>query len=131
MDIRVSAHVHRADGPRTVRFVVSVPNAAYLPELTPEQLELVLAASFDQDETESSVQSIELADFEHIAPRMRYTHKEACTCAICLDEYNARTRRYVRQLPCGHTFCSTCISRWVSQHSASCPTCRKNIISDK
>ena len=127
MDIRVSARVYREDGPRTVHFVVNVPDAEYLPELTPEQLELVLAASFDEDVPDPAVRSITVEDLDEIAPRRRYMRKDSCACAICLDEYSTRTRRYVRQLPCGHTFCSPCIMKWVSQHSASCPTCRQSL----
>ena len=127
MDIRVSARVYRDDGPRTVHFVINVPDSQYMPELTPEQLEILLSASFDDDQQETAVGIMSVTDLDNVAPKVRYVHKDACACAICLDEFSVRTRRFVRHLPCGHTFCSTCIKKWVSEHSASCPTCRKEL----
>ena len=128
MDIRFRARVHHVDGPRTVTFVLNVPDASFLPELTPEQLEYVLSASLEDDHQPPAVSSATAAQLDEVAPRKRYMHTSACTCSICLDEYSARTRRYVRTLLCGHTFCCKCISKWVSQHSATCPTCRKPLL---
>lgn len=40
-------------------------------------------------------------------------------CAICLQNITEGT-----SLRCRHSFCRTCISRWL-QSSSSCPTCRR------
>jgi len=44
------------------------------------------------------------------------------SCTICLDEFEAGDR--VRSLPCGHTFHSKCIMKWMTERSATCPLCK-------
>ena len=128
MDVRITARVFRDDGPRTLRLVVHVPDGELLPELTPEQLEELLAVSFDEDQQAPRVAGMPEDHLEALAPRERYSHRlmGPVTCAVCLEEYTSRTRRHVRRLACGHTFCSGCIAKWVNV-CASCPTCRKDV----
>jgi len=130
MDVRVTARIYHEDGPRVVHMVMRVPNSDYLPELTPEQLEELLAMSFDEDTQVPRTRSMPECELDALAPRERYCLREMgdVTCTVCLDEYTHRTCRYVRRLSCGHTFCSGCIVKWVSRHSASCPTCRKDLV---
>jgi len=42
------------------------------------------------------------------------------TCALCQQTCERPFRT-----PCMHTFCWTCIARWLSDHTAACPLCRK------
>ena len=46
-------------------------------------------------------------------------------CAICLKEFS--TNRRVRRLPCGHLFCSVCITKWLVNEAVTCPTCRADV----
>ena len=118
-----------------LHFTMHVPEPAlldgFMPDITPEELEEVLNASLREDMQLSAVPEMPLVELDGIAPRTRYSRKigtgcHGCSaCSICLDEFTMRTRRYVRRLPCGHVFCSPCICKWVTTHSASCPTCRK------
>jgi len=31
------------------------------------------------------------------------------------------------QLKCNHTFCKTCIKKWLTEKSNTCPTCRTEV----
>lgn len=44
-------------------------------------------------------------------------------CKVCLDRFNEEDKR-PRYIPCGHTFCSFCLSNLMKSGSLSCPTCR-------
>ncbi|KAJ3247614.1 hypothetical protein HDU78_003727 [Chytriomyces hyalinus] len=48
--------------------------------------------------------------------------KENLTCAIC----RGILHKAVSAVPCMHSFCSGCISKWTNQHS-DCPVCRKTV----
>ncbi|XP_042883048.1 uncharacterized protein LOC122260027 [Penaeus japonicus] len=51
-------------------------------------------------------------------------------CKVCLDKFNEEDKR-PRYIPCGHTFCSFCLSNLFRNGSVSCPTCRaKHTASD-
>lgn len=45
-------------------------------------------------------------------------------CKICFHRYNEDQRR-PRVLPCGHSYCSHCISNHLVENKVVCPTCRK------
>ena len=70
-------------------------------------------------------------ELDEIAPPQRFSKwlgiKEE-TCAICFVEFKRNKR--VRQLPCNHAFCSSCISRWACESHSCCPVCRSDISSD-
>ncbi|XP_042211531.1 uncharacterized protein LOC121858943 [Homarus americanus] len=44
-------------------------------------------------------------------------------CSVCLDSYNERERR-PRSLPCGHAFCSSCVTDLIKRDKLTCPSCR-------
>lgn len=41
-------------------------------------------------------------------------------CVICVGSIGVRP---YQQLKCGHTFCNSCIAKWLEEHT-TCPTCR-------
>ena len=48
-------------------------------------------------------------------------------CSICLSEYPVGS--YMLFLPCGHSFHSRCLTRWLSR-SHTCPLCRASCAED-
>jgi hypothetical protein len=44
-------------------------------------------------------------------------------CEICMDRYNTSTTRPHLLVPCGHTYCESCISQFEARR---CPMCRAN-----
>jgi len=50
-------------------------------------------------------------------------------CAICLDDFTEGMR--LRTLPCGHTFHSSCIARWMIERSAVCPLCKTDFYEEE
>ncbi|KAK8376406.1 hypothetical protein O3P69_009802 [Scylla paramamosain] len=54
-------------------------------------------------------------------------HKKGTQCAICLKEWLQEEEG--RQLPCSHTFHSTCILPWLA-NTNSCPMCRHELPTD-
>ena len=105
-----------------------VPNSTFY-DITPEDLDDLLNASLLADEQCAHVPRMSIAQLDTAAPKRRFSLKHIgdCTCGICLDTYTSRTSRYVRKLSCGHVFCCKCVDRWVTQHSATCPTCREEL----
>ena len=135
MDVHVSARVYNPrTGSRVVSLTLYVPEVPgdtdmwSLPELTPEQLDELLSASLLNDAQDPEVPRLPVAELDRIAQRLRYRTSLQTTgdvCTICLESF--RPRMYVRDLPCGHRFCNKCIVKWVTEHTASCPTCRKEV----
>jgi hypothetical protein len=52
--------------------------------------------------------------------------EEACTCAICLDEFEDMEK--VRILPCGHRFHEACLLPWLTERHSSCPLCKFDVM---
>ena len=131
--LEVTARIYDDGGSRVVMFtwpgaLGNSANSASL-DITPEDLDDLLNASLLADEQCAHVPRMLIAQLDTAAPKRRFSLKSmgSCTCGICLDEYTSRTSRYVRKLPCGHVFCCKCVDRWVTQHSATCPTCREEL----
>ena len=47
-------------------------------------------------------------------------------CSICLEGYNDKDK-CPRMLSCGHSFCSSCLERFLHGNTIRCPTCRNPI----
>jgi len=133
MDVSVVALIYDPVRSRTVRLTMHVPETGSDVEsedaLLPEMLEEFLNDSLLNDEIALPPKLVG-SELDLAAPRTRYRKADAqagSSCAICIEEF--RPRMYVRTLPCGHRYCSKCIGKWVSQHSATCPTCRLQLTS--
>lgn len=52
------------------------------------------------------------------------------SCPICLETFSLpeenKEKVSVRQMPCNHIFCESCLFQWLRQNN-SCPLCRKEI----
>lgn len=47
---------------------------------------------------------------------------EITNCAICMENKKMNIK-----LKCGHIFCKTCIKKWLTEKSNTCPNCRLEI----
>jgi hypothetical protein len=57
------------------------------------------------------------------------TPKNRCNdeiCTICLEKMSDKVDEKARQLICGHIYCDTCISQWLSK-SKKCPVCNVDL----
>jgi hypothetical protein len=52
--------------------------------------------------------------------------EEACTCAICLEEFEDKEK--VRVLPCKHRFHEDCLVPWLTERHSSCPLCKFDVM---
>jgi len=52
------------------------------------------------------------------------------TCAICMEDIDAKTGKNIAKTNCGHTFCLTCLVRALKDNN-TCPMCRANIEEEK
>jgi len=132
MDVHFNARVYNGSGgPQLVRFTMHVPvgDELGLDYMSPQQLDEMLNASLLDDVQAPLVPQMPEAELNCHAKRERYRTcygATGSTCAVCLEDF--RPRMYVRSLPCGHRFCSKCITKWVSGHTATCPTCRTPVV---
>ena len=79
----------------------------------PYQEEILLFIIIEEDNTILNIIN------EH-APEEEAENPEEI-CPICRDIFGDKL---IRTLPCNHSFCSTCIVPWLSNHVNTCPTCR-------
>ena len=85
-----------------------------------------------QDAPEAQPSVLTSAELERMAPLQGFRKsfvraKDNSQCPICFRHF--KPNLHVRRMPCGHVFCSGCISRWVCRSSASCPVCRSEFTS--
>ncbi|CAG8519733.1 16796_t:CDS:1 [Dentiscutata heterogama] len=58
------------------------------------------------------------------------------TCPICLEQFSLteatkdQTQTSIRQMPCKHIFCESCLFTWLKQNN-TCPLCRYEINDDQ
>ncbi|KAJ3011607.1 hypothetical protein HKX48_006753 [Thoreauomyces humboldtii] len=55
---------------------------------------------------------------------LTYTGDPSCT--ICLEDFERDT--IVRCMPCGHAFHTDCVDKWITEQSAVCPLCRRDLV---
>jgi len=71
-----------------------------------------------QSDTGGSVETITEENLNQIAEEK----EEAIECSLCGNEESK-----CRELPCGHKFGTTCITRWLTEYSNTCPVCRETV----
>ena len=99
-------------------------------EQTAHAQDLLNAVLHNSLETVEDVQheTISQGALDAIAPTHRFSKGLGISqeqCAICLTEF--RRNKRVKQLPCGHAFCSSCVSQWACDTRACCPICRTDL----
>ena len=80
----------------------------------------------EADAAAASRSTVEQSELDLRCPSMHYRKSMGDTrCCICLNDF--KPNRRVRRLPCGHLFCSVCVTQWLVNESPTCPTCRTDI----
>lgn len=51
------------------------------------------------------------------------TCSDTTNCAICMENKKSNIK-----LKCNHIFCKSCIKKWLTQQSNTCPNCRLEIL---
>lgn len=64
-----------------------------------------------------------------IAPLDRDATRDDEFCPICLDSIQ-NTKKDVRKTICNHTFCSSCITEWLTKKPI-CPLCNHVLVEKK
>mmetsp|Transcript_15340 Transcript_15340/g.23883 ORF Transcript_15340/g.23883 Transcript_15340/m.23883 type:complete len:140 (+) Transcript_15340:524-943(+) len=55
-------------------------------------------------------------------------NKEEGHCPVCQEEWKEGDQQ--RVLPCEHRFHTSCVDRWLKDHKAQCPLCKKDVRED-
>lgn len=56
-------------------------------------------------------------------------HGADTECSICLDDYCQGV--VLRKLPCGHTYHTNCIAKWLTERSSTCPLCKLDLLPEE
>jgi len=96
-------------------------------DLSPDDLELlaILDPSIACKE-EPLDPTNEIGPVIEALPRVCARECDEDECAICLDDFTPDS--IVTRLPCGHCYCTPCISAWLTQRQSHCPVCLESII---
>lgn len=78
------------------------------------------ADGFEEEELQRAIYE-SLQDYRPSASTERSDSTQE-QCSICMEKYSANTQ--ITRLPCGHSFCTGCINRWLEVNN-TCPLCRK------
>ena len=70
------------------------------------------------------------AEKKELKKKHQEQNMESETCAICMEDIDAKTGKNVAKTNCGHTFCLTCLVRALKDNN-TCPMCRANIEEEK
>lgn len=65
-------------------------------------------------------------DIDRVSVLESLEDKADGTCPICLDEFTENPENTIRKLLCGHRYCDTCITTWLSKHK-KCPCCQVDL----
>lgn len=92
-----------------------------------DDLELVAMFDYNDARTEETQNPNDKIDMLVKAlPRIRASDCYEDACAVCLVDFTPDA--LLSRLPCGHCYCTKCISQWLTQHQSHCPLCLKSII---
>lgn len=86
-------------------------------ELTPEDYELLLL--LDNDVAPKTVEAHKVNALPKLCFSELKSRNSAEICTICFMDYEQEDE--VSNLPCGHVFHHTCITRWLGSNSTRCP----------
>ncbi len=95
-------------------------------EITPEDYELLLL--LDTNNKKSTLSNDVLNELPILV--IGETHKDqvpradlnGSRCEICIESWaDMKDGTELRRLPCGHTFCKSCIDHWLKEVSTKCP----------
>lgn len=93
-----------------------------------EALALRVAIHVSEREAEDAArpETVSEQQLELLCPKFPYRKAVGVSqCGICLCEF--KPNRRIRKLPCGHVFCSVCVTKWLVNESCTCPTCRFDV----
>ena len=70
--------------------------------------------------------SCDIATNQYKKRKAQADHDNSLTCSVCMEDFFSPHSLDV----CGHVFCQSCISVWLSENSSSCPLCRRVPLAD-
>lgn len=108
--------------PRTDEDIQILHRRLQTRELTPEDFELLTLLDESIRRKAKSEAEDKLVDS---LPRVQACKCEVDECAVCLSDFEADSS--ITQLPCGHCYCTPCISHWLKDCKRHCPLCMKTI----
>jgi len=91
--------------------------------------DLELAAMLDYDDAATGETLNPFVKIDMLVKALPRVHACECyedACAVCLVDFTPDA--LLSRLPCGHCYCTKCISKWLTQHHSHCPLCLKSII---
>jgi len=78
---------------------------------------LILGEDIGNTDTEETKKTLSEDQFNKLN-----FNQELSNCCICMEN-----KKLNIQLNCNHIFCKTCIKKWLTEKSNTCPTCRTEV----